>query len=236
MRKDRLAVVVPMKPLTLAKQRLRPAVNDATRITLARAMFEHVLTTIRSSGVADLPLVISADVDVRALAQTYGFWTLDEQGKNGKPLGASSRSDPIGYNEAIIQAVAWTQVQGATTLLILPADLPYLTPDDLRQLVDLAGAAPQAAVLAPDAAETGTNALLLRPPDRILPAFGPNSFRRHLEALHRSGVVPVVYRSASLAHDVDEPADLVRLILEVNRAEKIEGTGQIDHGQFFMGI
>ncbi len=231
--KDRLAVAVPMKPLTLAKQRLRPAVNDATRITLARAMLEHVLATIRSSGVADLPLVISADAEVRALAETYGFWTLDEQRENGKPLEASLQDKPIGYNEAIDQVVAWTRAQGITTLLILPADLPYLTPDDLRQLVDLAGSAPRTAVLAPDAAATGTNALLLRPPDLIPPAFGPHSFRRHLEALSRNGVVPVVYRSASVAYDVDEPADLVRLIAGIQGAEKTKGTSQIDRSQSF---
>jgi 2-phospho-L-lactate guanylyltransferase len=235
--KDRLAVVVPMKPLALAKQRLRPAVDDATRITLARAMFEHVLTTIRSSGVADLPLVISADAEVRALAQSYGFWTLDEQGENGKPRTTGPYGEPIGYNEAIIRVVAWTQSQGMTTLLILPADLPHLIPDDLRQLVGLAGSAPRTAVLAPDTAETGTNALLLRPPDLILPAFGPDSFRRHREALRTSGIVPVVYRSASLAYDVDEPADLVPLGVGVKGAERSpEGMVKIDLGQLSSGI
>ncbi len=225
--KDHLAVAVPMKPLTLAKQRLRPAVDDSTRVALARAMFAHVLATIRSSGVADFPLVISADAAVRALAQGYGFETLPEQGANGQP---------IGYNEAIRQAVAWTQAQGITTLLILPADLPYLTPDDLRQLVVLAGAAPRAAVLAPDATETGTNALLLRPPDLIEPGFGPNSFRRHLEALRRSDIVPMVYRSASVAHDVDEPADLLRLLPGARQAETVEGAPKIDQSQFLDRI
>ncbi|MCS7040623.1 MAG: hypothetical protein NZP34_13535, partial [Caldilineales bacterium] len=75
---DRLAVIVPMKPLTLAKQRLRPALDEAARVALARRMLEHVLATVQASGVADLALLISADAGVRDLAQAFGFRPLAE--------------------------------------------------------------------------------------------------------------------------------------------------------------
>lgn len=200
---DRLAVIVPMKPLALAKQRLRPALDEAARVALARHMLEHVLATVRASGVADLALLISADGEVRELARSFGFWPLAESAANGAP---------VGYNEAVGQAIRRACAQGAATALVLPADLPLLTPADLRELVALTGTTPQAVVIAPNANETGTNALLLRPPTLFAPAFGPDSFRRHLALARRAGVEPTVYRSPGLACDVDWPADLTRVI------------------------
>lgn len=196
---DRLAVIVPMKPLALAKQRLRPALSEAARVALARHMLEHVLATVQASGVADLALLISADVEVRGLAQSFGFHPLSESMPNAAP---------VGYNEAVSRAIRRACAQGITTALVLPADLPHLTPADIREMVVLAGTASRAVVIAPNTDETGTNALLLRPPNLLAPAFGPDSFRRHLALARRAGVEPAVYRSPGVACDVDGPADL----------------------------
>ncbi len=194
MTSDRLAVIVPMKPFDLAKQRLRPAVNDGERVALARAMLVHVLTTAAASGVGDLRVLVSADPDVLALAGDHGFAALCEQ--------------TPGYNEAVSQAIGWAQTHGATSALILPADLPQLAPADLQALVCLAGKSPQVGVLAPDAAGTGTNALLLRPPDLLPPSFGPDSCQRHLALARGAGVEATIYRHEHVAGDVDWPSDL----------------------------
>ncbi len=191
---DRLAVIVPMKPFDLAKQRLRPAVNDGERVALARAMLVHVLTTVAASGVGDLRVLVSADPDVLALAPAYGFVALVEK--------------TAGYNDAVRQAICWSQTQGATAALILPADLPQLTAGDIQDIVSLSGNAPCAVVIAPDAAETGTNALFLRPPDLFPPSFGPDSFFRHLELAYALGIRAVIHRHNHLARDVDWPSDL----------------------------
>lgn len=194
MTSDKLAVIVPMKPLAQAKQRLRPALTDDERVALARAMLIHVLAVLDESGVGDLRILVSADSAVLSLAPDYGFAPLLEA--------------TAGYNEAVAQGISWAQSQGATTALIVPADLPQLTPEDVEDLVHLAGDAPQALVLAADAAETGTNALLMRPPDLLHPSFGLDSFCRHLALARAVGVEPVIHRHAHLASDIDWPADL----------------------------
>lgn len=194
MTSDRLAVIVPMKPFVLAKQRLRPAVDEGERVALVRAMLLHVLTTVNASGVGDLRILVSAGPDVLALASEHGFIPLCEQ--------------TPGYNDAVAQAVGWSQTQDATAVLILPADLPHLASANLAGLVELAGNAAQAVVLAPDAAETGTNALFLRPPGLFAPSFGPDSFCRHLSLAGAAGVTAVIYRHANVARDIDWPADL----------------------------
>ncbi len=196
-RVPRLAVIVPMKPLALAKQRLRPAIGDKERQQLARSMFLHVLTVIHNSGVADFTGVVSSDTNVLALAQLHGFECIADESQ--------------GYNVAIERASRWSQMRGAAGLLILPADLPLITVEDIQALLELAGDRPHAIVIAPDATETGTNALLLRPPDLIQPSFGPDSYNRHCALARDAGVEPIIYRSPSLAYDIDLPSDLNHL-------------------------
>ncbi len=192
-----LAVIVPMKALAQAKQRLRPAVADEERLRLARAMLAHVLAAVSASGVAELLVVVSPDPEVLSLARAQGFAALGEL--------------EAGYNEAARQGAQWALARGAGSILVLPADLPRLEPGDVRALVILAGEAPQAVVIAPDVGETGTNALLLRPSTLFPFSFGPGSFARHCALARAAAVEPVVYRSPSLAYDVDLPDDLQRL-------------------------
>lgn len=192
-----LAVIVPMKPLALAKQRLRPALQDTERRALAVDMLTHVLATVSTSKIADLAVLISADHQVLQLAHDRDFVPLQE--------------NTSGYNESTTQAIHWTQTEGIDTVLILPADLPNLQADDLCNLISLMPDEPQVAIITPNATETGTNALLLRPPDLIQPSFGPDSYNRHCALARDAGVEPIIYRSPSLAYDIDLPSDLEHL-------------------------
>jgi 2-phospho-L-lactate guanylyltransferase len=187
-----------MKPLHLAKARLRPGLDDAARQRLAAAMLTHVLTTVRASGAAEVCGVVSADPDVLALAAEHGCEAITEP-------------EPGGYNAAASRASVWAQQRNCDALLILPADLPLLTPEDIHNLTRLADARPQVVIIAPDAREEGTNALLLRPPDIIPPSFGPDSFRRHYHLARQMGVSPVIYHSPDISNDIDHPTDLIIL-------------------------
>ena len=192
-----LAVIVPMKPLALAKQRLRPVLQDEERRALAYDMLTHVLATVAESNIADVAVLVSADGKVLQLASPWDFQPLLENAS--------------GYNGSTAQAIVWAQQAGMDTVLILPADLPNLQLADLHGLIALLPDEPQAMIIAPDATETGTNALLLHPPDLIPPSFGPDSFNRHCALARSAGVEAIIYRSSTLAHDIDVPADLDHL-------------------------
>ena len=186
-----------MKPLHLAKARLRPGLDDAARQRLAAAMLTHVLETVAAST-AEICGVVSADHDVLALAAEHGCETIAEP-------------EPGGYNVAANRASVWAQRHDCDALLILPADLPLITPEDIRNLTRLAAARPQVVIIAPDAREEGTNALLLRPPGIISPSFGPDSFQSHCHLARQAGVPAVVYHSPDISRDIDYPADLIIL-------------------------
>jgi 2-phospho-L-lactate guanylyltransferase len=66
-------------------------------------------------------------------------------------------------------------------------------------------------VIVPDRHGTGTNGLLLRPPDAIPPSFGPGSCERHRELARAAGANCRTERPPSLLLDIDTGADLAAL-------------------------
>ena len=187
-----LWVVIPVKPFGQAKSRLADVLSVAARAALMRDLLAGVLARVREADLPAAALVISRDAAVRSFAQGLGVHTLAEIGDD--------------LNAALEQARQWVIGRGGDALLVLPADLPLLTADDILQLYDLGLAGAEVVVAASH--DGGTNALWLRPPGSIDFSFGPNSFHCHVEQAALAGHHWAVYRSETLARDVDVPADL----------------------------
>jgi len=119
--------------------------------------------------------------------------------------------EPGDMNNAVRLGLAAARQHGALTAIVLPADIPLVSRDDLVSLVAAAGHAPRAVIVGASRDGQGTNALLLRPPDIIAPAFGPPSVERHLRLGQAAGAVTRVESNLGLALDVDTPADLAVL-------------------------
>ena len=187
--------VVPVKPLRRAKSRLARALKADQRAALARSIFARTLDVLASVDRIGRTLVVSSDLTVHDLARSKGALTLAE-------------TEP-GLNVALTQACALASARGACGVLIIQTDVPLLTVQDVESLIDLA-CEPACLVVAPDRHGEGTNALLLRPPQIIQPAFGLSSFDAHQERAAAIGIPAYVYRSATLALDIDRPADLER--------------------------
>jgi 2-phospho-L-lactate guanylyltransferase len=126
-------------------------------------------------------------------------------------LGSRALLEPRqqGQNAAAKRGIAHAVKHGARAVLLLSSDLPLITPQAVRELLDAAGGiAPPAAVAVPALGRGGTNALYLNPPDAISLHFGADSlaaFRREAEG---RGVNFKIHRSEAMALDLDEPADL----------------------------
>jgi 2-phospho-L-lactate guanylyltransferase len=90
----------------------------------------------------------------------------------------------------------------------VPGDAPLLDPIELRTLLEGQG---RGAAIVPDRHGTGTNALLLSPPDVIEPSFGPDSLPRHVAAAEVAAVDYSVDELPSLSLDVDTPDDLAEV-------------------------
>jgi len=190
--------VIPVKSLSSAKSRLAPALSAAGRAALARRLLLGTLDAAQSCPALEGVVVVSADPEVRRLAAARGL--------SAYPDPPASASDPL--NAAVALGCRRVAALGALAALVLPIDLPHVSPGVIAQFVRRAGDA--AVGVAPDEAGTGTNALLLRPPLAITPAFGPDSFARHGALARERGALPTTVALPALSFDLDTPHDLLR--------------------------
>jgi len=157
-------------------------------------LFRRVLAAVKATPQIAGTLVISRDPRALAIARDLGAHTVQE---SGTPE----------LNNALMRA---TQVVGGwrgSAVLILPADLPLITPEDVSGMLAL-GQENLTVVIATDNHEDGTNAMLIRPPGLIAYAYGVGSYRRHVAIAKEAGATVKVFRSSRLALDIDMPADL----------------------------
>lgn len=193
-----IRAVVPVKPFDQAKQRLRGLLPAGARRELARAMLEDVLDSLacieRLAGI----VVVTADAEAARLALARGCTVFGEETGGG-------------LTAAVMAAARRLAQEGCRTMLVLPGDVPGVTPQELAILLDRHAANP-ALTLVPAHDRRGTNAVVATPPDAVQLAYGEDSFRRHLECARRVGIEPAVLTLPGIAQDLDVPRDLAAFL------------------------
>jgi len=189
--------IVPVKPLRRGKSRLAGMLTEDQRTRLNRYLLEHVLTTLKGILEIEHTLVVSRDPAALALTREMGGRTVLE---DGAPQ----------FNTAIQRATIVARTQGAHAVLVLPADLPLVTPADVKALLKR-GKKPPVVVIAPDRRQDGTNGLFVNPAGLIEYGYGPGSFQCHSERAIEAGARLEVINSPNIALDLDLPEDLEAL-------------------------
>ncbi|MGH2866730.1 MAG: 2-phospho-L-lactate guanylyltransferase [Solirubrobacteraceae bacterium] len=188
--------ILPIKSFDQAKQRLRDALGPAPRAALVQAMFSDVLIALGRTTQIERVLVVSSDHGAQRIAEGYGAIVVDD--------------DQRGHNQAASRGIAHALKLGATRALLVPGDCPLLDPGELDALITR-HTEPRSVVIVPDRHGTGTNALLLSPPNALGPAFGPLSRTRHEQKARAAGLTPATVTVSTLALDLDTPEDLVAI-------------------------
>ncbi len=194
-----LWAIVPVKPLRRGKSRLAGTLSEDERTHLNQLLLEHTLKTLTDLSEIEQILVVSRDPAALSLARDHGARTVRETA--GSPQ----------LNTALTRATVVAQVYATRGVLVLPADLPLMTREDILALVERA-TKPPVVVIAPDRREEGTNALLISPAGLIEYNFGPGSFRHHCEKARQAGARLEVVTLPSLGLDLDLPEDLEEVI------------------------
>jgi 2-phospho-L-lactate/phosphoenolpyruvate guanylyltransferase len=189
-------ILVPVKNLLNAKQRLSVVLDAQQRLALAEAMCEDVLRELANWRTRPAVAVVTDDPFARDLAARFDFEVI---------------ADPVNPGEtgAIEMATAECRRRGAQRSLVVPADIPLLETSELQTIVD--SSPPGGSVLVPDARGRGTNAALRAPADLFPLRFGNDSFLPHLAAAKATGKPCVVLQLPGIARDVDRPEDLQEL-------------------------
>jgi 2-phospho-L-lactate guanylyltransferase len=197
----RTAAILPVKRFSRAKQRLGESVANPLRADLAGAMVADVLLALAETEAIEMTIVVTAEESVARAARGQGAIVVEDEAERGQ-----SAAVELGVRRAL--------EEGIERVLCIPGDCPALDPAELELL--LAGPA-GSVVIVPDRHGSGTNGLLLAPPDAIAPSFGPDSRERHQAAAAAAGVSYRLERPASLLLDIDTGADLAAL------RERLEG-------------
>jgi 2-phospho-L-lactate guanylyltransferase len=198
--------IVPVKPLRRGKSRLSSVLSLEARTALNHYLLSNTLEMLASVSEIEHSLVVSRDPEALTIAREYGARTVQEQGTPQLNI-ALTRATMVAINHS---------VQG---VLIVPADLPLITVDDIHEVLKRA-VNPPVVVITPDRHRQGTNALLIAPPGLIKYEYGPGSFERHCIQATRSGARLEICERSSVALDIDLPEDLELAgyeLLEINQ-------------------
>jgi len=190
-------ILVPVKNLANAKQRLAAVIDRASRTELAQAMLMDVLEAL--AGWPERPAVgiVSSDPFAVSLARRFSFEVIPDN---------TNRSE----TDAIEMATRVCESRWIDSTLVIPGDIPLLKSQELEQILKAAPA--EGSVLAPAADGRGTNAAFRRPAGLFPLRFGNDSFKPHLAAAHATGKPCVVLSLPGIGLDVDSPSDLRDLV------------------------
>ena len=204
--------VVAVKGLDTSKKRLSSVLSPQERSQLTLAMLEDVLNALQTSNI-DKTVIVSNDFTLRDFAEKFNSTHLVQK--------------ISGLNFAVKEATEWCMQKGAEAVLVLPADIPLLSSEDVDTIVELGVCGEQTVVLS-CSYDGGTNALFQSPPNLIHACFGPESFSKHIKEAQRRGVCFKLHNSIGVATDIDSVEDLGKLLkIEGNTACRriIEGFG-----------
>jgi 2-phospho-L-lactate guanylyltransferase len=209
---ERIIALVPVRGLEGAKSRLGEALDAEERRALVERLLARTVAAAAATPAVVEVMAVSPDPDVLALARTLGARGIAQEGG--------------GLNEALEIGRAAAVAAGADAVLVVPGDLPAVTTHELARIVDgarshlrsrapagavepaLVGLVPALVALVTDRAGSGTNVLLVAPPDAIPFHFGVDSRALHAAAAHAAGAAYLEI-AGPLELDLDTPEDLL---------------------------
>jgi 2-phospho-L-lactate guanylyltransferase len=189
-------ILIPVKSLANAKQRLASLLDQPTRTKLAQAMLFDVLETLGTWVSRPEVSIVSSDPFALELARKFEFQIIPDN---------ANRSE----TDAIEMATLFCESQGVDSTLVIPADIPLIQACELEQILEAAPA--KGSVLVPAADGRGTNAAWRRPAGLFPLRFGNDSFKPHLAAARATQKPCVLLSLLGIALDIDNPSDLRQL-------------------------
>jgi 2-phospho-L-lactate guanylyltransferase len=189
-------ILIPVKSLANAKQRLASVLDQPTRTKLAQAMLFDVLETLGAWASRPEVSIVTSDPFALDLARRFEFQIIPDN---------ANRSE----TDAIEMATRFCESAGVDSTLVIPGDIPLIQICELEMILEAAPA--EGSVLVPAADGRGTNAAWRRPAGLFHLHFGNDSFKPHLAAARATQKPCVVLSLPGIALDVDNPSDLRQL-------------------------
>ena len=190
-------ILIPVKNLSAAKQRLAAVLDQPARTELAQAMLHDVVATLAAWPRRPACALVTGDPFAVDLARQHDLEIIPDPANPGE-------------TGAIELATNICIARGIDSTLVIPADIPLIQASELELILERAP--DEGSVLAPAADGRGTNAAFRRPANLFPLRFGNDSFKPHLAAARATGKPCIVLQLPGIAVDVDNPEDLQRLL------------------------
>jgi 2-phospho-L-lactate/phosphoenolpyruvate guanylyltransferase len=192
------ALLLPVKDLRNAKQRLVGILSPEERFTLAHAMLADTVRAMRGVQRADKIFVVTNYEPAMQAARENGWQILAEERQISESVSVDDASHRIAS-------------MGFTAVLRIPLDLPLIQSSDIDELFAIESAAPSI-VIVPSRDGTGTNAIMRTPPALFPSHFGSGSFTKHCAEAVAAHAQIHHRRNVHLEMDVDDESDLRALL------------------------
>jgi 2-phospho-L-lactate guanylyltransferase len=196
-RRERTCVILPIKPFDDAKERLATGLAAEQRRLIAEAMVRDVLAALSRAHEVDGVVVVSAEPKLTEIA--------------GDTVDAIIPDARTGHSDAALAGVAWAIDNDFKRVVMIPGDCPLLDAGELDELIIRTREDRIEFAVIPDRMGTGTNALVISPPDAVAPSFGPGSRQRHIGLGLAASRRVAEHEVPSLALDLDTADDLMEL-------------------------
>jgi 2-phospho-L-lactate guanylyltransferase len=209
-------ILIPVKNLSSAKQRLAAILDQSARTELAQTMLQDVTAAVAAWEKHPPCALVTSDPFAIELACKHNFEVIPDPANPGE-------------TGAIEMATKICSTRGEDNTLVIPADIPLIRADEIEQI--FAHAPAEGSVLAPAYDGRGTNAAFRRPANLFPLRFGNDSFKPHLAAAQATGKPCIVIKLTGIGLDVDNPAELQRLISHPGntRTQSLLRNWQRDH-------
>jgi len=189
-------ILIPVKSLANAKQRLASVLDQPTRTQLAQAMLFDVLEALGTWANRPEVSIVTSDPFALELARRFHFQIIADN---------ANRSE----TDAIEMATRFCEGRGVDSTLVIPGDIPLIQAGELGKILE--SGPTEGSVLVPAGDGRGTNAAWRRPAGLFPLRFGNDSFKPHLAAARATQKPCVVLSLPGVALDIDNPSDLRQL-------------------------
>jgi 2-phospho-L-lactate guanylyltransferase len=192
------ALLLPVKDLRNAKQRLVGILSPEERFALAHAMLADTVSAMRGVQRADKIFVVTNYEPAMQAARENCWQVLSEVRQISESVSVDDASHRI-------------ESLGFSAVLRIPLDLPLIQSRDIDDLFAIE-CSPPSIVIVPSRDGTGTNAILRTPPTLFPSHFGSGSFAKHCAEANAARAQIHHRRNPRLEMDVDDESDLRALL------------------------
>ena len=210
--------LIPVKSLKDSKRRLAHLLPVEQRTGLIQSLLQHELMVLAEVPAITKVLIISSDPSVWRLARQFAAQIEKEP-------------EPQGLNLAVTRGLAVAAENGAAAVLVIPVDLPFITPSDVTTIVNAGmgsehtldplisqplqqvygyngkNGTDRVMAICSDEDEDGTNGLFLKPASDFQFHFGPGSFNFHILEAQKRGITIRTVSTPGLQFDLDNEKD-----------------------------